>query len=114
MSMSEELKHYVTDPTQCVKIAQQFDNKISALEPVTIPELFGKVVKDFGDNVALVQKNMTTKEWESITYAEYKHKVEKIAKVFIKLGLKRHGTVAVLAHNSIEWFVSGMAAIHAG
>lgn len=37
-----------------------------------------------------------------------------MAKVFIKLGLEPRHTVSVLAFNSVEWFVSDLAAIHAG
>lgn len=41
-------------------------------------------------------------------------RVHKVAKAFIKLGLKRHHSVAVLASNCPEWFISELAAIHAG
>lgn len=35
-------------------------------------------------------------------------------KVFIKLGLQRWDAVGVLAFNSVEWFITELAAIHAG
>lgn len=59
-------------------------------------------------------KDVVLGEWRGITYREYRERVERMAKVFIKLGLERHGIVAVLAFNSVEWFVSELAAIHAG
>ena len=114
MEYKEEQNIHATDPSQRVKICQVTDEKISSIESITIPQLFEKVVDEYPNHPALVQKNLTTNEWETTTYGEYKEKVEKIAKVFIKLGLKRHGCAAVLAHNSVEWFVSGLAAIHAG
>jgi long-chain-fatty-acid--CoA ligase ACSBG len=114
MTSTEQLSLHATDPSQRVKICQVNDDKISSIESITIPQLFADIVREFPNHSALVQKNLTTNEWETTTFAGYKEKVEKIAKVFIKLGLKRHGCVAVLAHNSVEWFVSGLAAIHAG
>jgi len=111
---SEDLSCHATNPSQRVKICQVTDEKISSVKPITIPQLFAEVVDEFPNHPALVQKNLTTDEWETTTFEEYKQKVEKIAKVFIKLGLERHGCVAVLAHNSVEWFESGLAAIHAG
>ncbi|XP_070495383.1 very long-chain-fatty-acid--CoA ligase bubblegum-like [Chironomus tepperi] len=114
MESNEQLNPHATDPSHRVKICQITDDKISSIKPITIPQLFADIVAEFPSQPALVQKNLTTNEWETTTFEEYKQKVEKIAKIFIKLGLKRHGCVAVLAHNSVEWFVSGLAAIHAG
>lgn len=114
MTSNEELKLHTTDHTQRVKIIQNLHNNISALEPITIPHMFERVVNKFSNVAAMVQENLCTNEWVTITYAEYRQKVEHMAKVFIKLGLERHGTVAILAHNSAEWFISGMATIHAG
>ncbi|CAG9810747.1 unnamed protein product [Chironomus riparius] len=114
MESTEQLNPHATDPSHRVKICQVTDDKIASIEPITIPRLFADVVQEFPNYPALVQKNLTTNEWETTTFSEYQQKVERIAKVFIKLGLERHGCVAVLAHNSVEWFVSGLAAIHAG
>lgn len=72
------------------------------------------VVEKYPNHLALMRKDEISKEWKGITYKEYKDRVEKMAKVFIKLGLERHGTVAVLAFNSVEWYVSELAAVHAG
>lgn len=104
----------IIDPTKKVKIRVNPEDEVACLEPITIPEMMTKVVQKYPDREALKQINPVTKEWETITFTEYKQKVEKIAKVFIKLGLKRHETVAVLAFNSPEWFISEIAAVHAG
>lgn len=99
-----------TDLRKKVQIFRSFGDD----EPLNIPELFSKIVDGHGDRMALMVKNQQTQQWQGITYKEYKSKVEKIAKVFIKLGLERHGAVAVLASNCLEWFISDLAAIHAG
>lgn len=83
-------------------------------DPITIPDLFNRVVENYGENPALAYLEHGTKKWKFVSYKEYKEKVDKLAKVFIKLGLKRFGAVAVLAFNSVEWFMTEMAAIHAG
>ena len=102
----------VTNPNDAVQIVRESEG-VGAHEPITVPALMARTVKDFGNHKALVFKD-SENVWQSITYKEYKDRVEKIAKVFIKLGLKRHHTVAVLAFNSAEWFISELAAIHAG
>lgn len=73
-----------------------------------------RTVENYGERKALMYKDEISKSWTGISYKEYRERVEKMAKVFIKLGLERHGTVAVLAFNSVEWFISELAAIHAG
>lgn len=88
--------------------------KCTSEGPITIPHLMKRIVSNYGDHTALMCKDEVTKEWNGITYKEYQNRVEKMAKVFIKLGLGQHGTVAVLASNSVEYFVSELAAIHAG
>jgi long-subunit acyl-CoA synthetase (AMP-forming) len=107
----KETKEFrVTDPTKPVRILRDVNDK---MEPMTIPALMKRTAENYPNNNALMYKDEVSKEWKGITYKEYRERVEKIAKVFIKLGLERHGTVAVLAFNSVEWFVSELAAIHA-
>lgn len=109
--MRETNSFRVCDPKEAAKILEDDE---SSIELISIPDAFSKVVEKFRDNKALVQRDEVTKEWKGLTYIEYQEHVEKIAKVFIKLGLDRHGVVAVFAHNCVEWVLSEMAAIHAG
>ena len=102
----------VIDPKMPVRI--NHGSKGDMVEPLTVPALLNKSASAFPNRNALMYKDEVSKEWNAITYKEYQDQVEKIAKVFIKLGLERHGTVAVLAFNSVEWFVSDLATIHAG
>ena len=105
---------YSIDPKKGVKIQLNFDDPITSQEPITIPQFVKNVVNQFKNHAALKQKNLSTKKWETTTYLQYQKKIDQIAKAFIKLGLERYGVVAILAGNSVEWFVSDMAAIHAG
>lgn len=101
-----------TDPTQPVKL-RIGEEGVGSLDPLSVPDLMNRTVRDYPDHPAMVYKN-AQKTWQTITYGEYRERVHKIAKAFIKLGLEPHHTVSVLAFNSPEWFVSELAAIHAG
>lgn len=109
-----EYEYRVTDPSQRVQILKEPGNRDAWIKPITIPKMLHRSVQAYGDRNSLVTKNQKTKKWEGITFKKYQEKVEKVAKSFIKLGLKRHGSVAILASNSAEWFISELAAIHAG
>jgi long-chain-fatty-acid--CoA ligase ACSBG len=104
----------VTDPTKPVRILRDSTDRTASVEPITVPALMKRTADNYGNTAALMYKDVVSKEWKEISYKEYRDRVEKIAKVFIKLGLEKRGTVAVLAFNSVEWFVSELAAIHAG
>lgn len=101
----------VVDQTKTINILRSVNDRA---EPLTVPALLKRTVENHGSTNALMFKDEITREWTAITYKEYRDRVVQTAKVFIKLGLERHGSVAVLAFNSVEWFVSEMAAIHAG
>lgn len=112
MSRIRETKEFrVTDITKPSRVLQ-IDN--ADHQPTSVPDLLSKVCEKYGDHPALAYQDHQTKTWTFVSYNEYKETVEKMAKVFIKLGLKRFGSVAVLAFNSVEWFVTELAAIHAG
>lgn len=112
MSKTRETRDFrvceVTKPTRILRTEH------AEHDPVSVPDLLSRAVDKFGDHPALAYQDHETKSWKFLSYKEYKEKVEQFAKVFIKLGLPRFGSVAVLAFNSVEWFVSELAAIHAG
>lgn len=89
------------------------DPTYDELSPTTLPSLMRKSVRDYKNHKALMFKS-DTGEWKGITYDDYYKTVEKTAKIFIKLGLQKKGVVAILAHNSIEWLISELAAVYAG
>jgi long-chain-fatty-acid--CoA ligase ACSBG len=102
-----------TDPKESVKIIKTA-TEVSPREPLTVPELLSRVVEENGDRIAMMYESGEKDGWTPVTYAEYKQRAEQVAKAFIKLGLEEHGSVAVLAFNSVEWFLSQLGAIHAG
>lgn len=112
MALIKESKNFrVIDKTQPSRILKL---ETGDREPITIPQLLSRTAENYPDHPALAYQEHDKKEWTFISYKEYKDRVEKIAKVFIKIGLKRYETVAVLAFNSVEWFVTELATIHAG
>jgi long-chain-fatty-acid--CoA ligase ACSBG len=105
----------VIDPRKAVKvIGDSNEDKEFKIDPVTVVDLFEKTVGKYPERFAMMVKDEVANKWNGISWREYKSRVEKVAKVFIKLGLERYGTVGVLAFNCVEWFVSELAAIHAG
>lgn len=103
----------VSDSNKPVKIFHDENDPTNQHGYMTVPELMQQVVDKYPNRNALMYRNEGNDEWNGIKFTEYRDRVGKIAKVFIKLGLERRGTVAVLAFNSVEWFISEFAAIHA-
>uniref|UniRef100_A0A182X5Z7 long-chain-fatty-acid--CoA ligase n=1 Tax=Anopheles quadriannulatus TaxID=34691 RepID=A0A182X5Z7_ANOQN len=101
-----------TDPAVPVKLRIAKEG-LASLDPLSVPDLMNRTVRDHPNHPAMVFRN-AQKQWQTVTYREYRERVHHMAKVFIKLGLEPHHTVAVLAFNSPEWFVSELSAIHAG
>ncbi|KAJ8344510.1 hypothetical protein SKAU_G00318390 [Synaphobranchus kaupii] len=81
-------------------------------EPITVHQMFRASVEMYGDLSALATKKKD--KWEKITFAEYYHCCRTAAKSFLKLGLERFHSVAILGFNSAEWFFSAIGAIFAG
>jgi long-chain-fatty-acid--CoA ligase ACSBG len=114
-SITREMTDYrSTDPAKPVRILRNPNDRTTTIEPISVPALMKRTVDNYGSHTALMYRDEVSKQWRGITYKEYQQRVEKMAKVFIKLGLERHGSVAILAFNSVEWFISALAAIHAG
>lgn len=86
---------------------------VAALEPISVPQMLQRAATNNPDLPALKHKDADG-VWQTTTYSQYRASVLHTAKAFIKLGLEPHNAVAILAFNSPEWFVSELAAIHAG
>lgn len=99
----------MTKLNQKVRICQQQDE----LKPLTVIEFFSSTVDNFPLHSALASRDENGK-WNFLCYREYKSRVDKMAKVFIKLGLNERGVVAILAWNCAEWVIAALGAIHAG
>ncbi|XP_041877765.1 long-chain-fatty-acid--CoA ligase ACSBG1 isoform X3 [Corvus kubaryi] len=80
--------------------------------PVTVHQMFKESLEKYGSLNALASKK--NGKWEKITFSEYYSLSRKAAKSFLKLGLERFHSVAILGFNSPEWFISAVGAVFAG
>lgn len=103
-----------TELDKPVRVCKNANDRTASVDPISVPALLKRTAENYANHTALMYKEKVGGEWMGITYREYREKAEHIAKVFIKLGLEKRGVVAVLAFNSVEWFVSELGAIHAG
>jgi long-subunit acyl-CoA synthetase (AMP-forming) len=78
----------------------------------TVPESIQHAKKQFDGRVA--HKVKRNGSWHSITWNQYIDESRKVAKAFIKLGLKPHQGVAIIGYNSHEWLCADIGAILAG
>ncbi|XP_053514837.1 long-chain-fatty-acid--CoA ligase ACSBG1 isoform X2 [Artibeus jamaicensis] len=80
--------------------------------PNTVHQMFLEAVDKYGHFHALGFKRQGS--WEHITYSQYYLLARKAAKGFLKLGLERAHSVAILGFNSPEWFISAVGTVFAG
>ncbi|XP_064013430.1 long-chain-fatty-acid--CoA ligase ACSBG1 isoform X3 [Pogoniulus pusillus] len=80
--------------------------------PITVHQMFKQSLEKYGSLNALASKK--DGKWEKITFSEYYCLSRKAAKGFLKLGLERFHSVAILGFNSPEWFISAVGAVFAG
>ncbi|KAM6350662.1 LOW QUALITY PROTEIN: long-chain-fatty-acid--CoA ligase ACSBG1 [Alca torda] len=80
--------------------------------PITVHQMFKESLEKYGSLNALASKK--NGKWEKITFSEYYFLSRKAAKSFLKLGLERFHSVAILGFNSPEWFISAVGAVFAG
>ncbi|XP_058914136.1 long-chain-fatty-acid--CoA ligase ACSBG1 [Kogia breviceps] len=80
--------------------------------PYTVHRMFYEALDKYGDLSALGFKRQGM--WEHISYNQYYLLARKAAKGFLKLGLERAHSVAILGFNSPEWFFSAVGTVFAG
>lgn len=105
-------KYTTTNRNEAVRLRIGTEG-IAAVEPLSVPQLLQRAATSNPDLPALKHKDADG-VWHALTYSQYRANVLHTAKAFIKLGLEPHNAVAILAFNSPEWFISELAAIHAG
>ncbi|KAG9281005.1 long-chain-fatty-acid--CoA ligase ACSBG1 isoform X2 [Astyanax mexicanus] len=81
-------------------------------EPITVHQMFINCVKKYGKLPALATK--TEDKLTTISFCQYYDRCRMTAKSFLKLGLERFHSVAILGSNSEEWFFSAVGAVFAG
>ncbi len=67
----------------------------------TIPELFSKAVKKYGDRVALRQKIYGV--WEEISWRQYYAQARNVGAALAAMGLKKGESVSIIGDNCREW-----------
>nr|XP_035115273.2 long-chain-fatty-acid--CoA ligase ACSBG1 isoform X3 [Callithrix jacchus] len=80
--------------------------------PYTVHRMFYEALDKYGDLNALGFKHQD--KWEHISYSQYYLLARRAAKGFLKLGLERAHSVAILGFNSPEWFFSAVGTVFAG
>ncbi|XP_063170458.1 long-chain-fatty-acid--CoA ligase ACSBG1 isoform X2 [Candoia aspera] len=80
--------------------------------PVTVHQMFQESLEKYKSLNALASRK--DGKWEKITFSEYYNLSRKAAKSFLKLGLERFHSVAILGFNSPEWFILAVGAVFAG
>lgn len=88
------------------------DKGPSSKKPYSIITMLNTAVQRMPNHNALAYKK--DKKWNYLTYRQYLDEVRTIAKAFIKLGLEEFNGVGIIGFNSVEWFLSDLAAIYAG
>nr|KAF6408820.1 acyl-CoA synthetase bubblegum family member 1 [Rousettus aegyptiacus] len=80
--------------------------------PCTVHQMFCRTLEKYGGLRALGFKRQGV--WEHISYSQYYLLARRAAKGFLKLGLERAHSVAILGSNSPEWFFSAVGTVFAG
>jgi len=80
--------------------------------PKSVWKMLQETVVRAPDQIALTVKR--DGRWVSWNYVEYEADIRRVAKAFIKLGLRPHHSVAILGHNAPEWHQANIATVVAG
>ncbi len=73
--------------------------------PNNLVDLFEDSVKKYGIRNAIGTKNLTTRQYEWVTYNDLAVRIDNLRGGLNKIGLKKDDTVGVIISNSVEWFV---------
>uniref|UniRef100_A0A8C1SGF8 Long-chain-fatty-acid--CoA ligase ACSBG1 n=1 Tax=Cyprinus carpio TaxID=7962 RepID=A0A8C1SGF8_CYPCA len=105
-SIEEVLAGAELAPAQCLWTTE------ASGSPITVHQMFTNTVQKYGKLTALASKRGN--KWEKVTFSEYYHLSRMAAKGFLKLGLERFHSVAILGFNSAEWFIAAVGTVFAG
>ncbi|XP_055969998.1 long-chain-fatty-acid--CoA ligase ACSBG1 [Sorex fumeus] len=81
-------------------------------QPCTVHAMFSETLAKYGEFRALGVKRQG--QWHHISYTQYYMLARRAARGFLKLGLERAHSVAILGFNSPEWFFSAVGTVFAG
>uniref|UniRef100_A0A8C9SVX6 Long-chain-fatty-acid--CoA ligase ACSBG1 n=1 Tax=Scleropages formosus TaxID=113540 RepID=A0A8C9SVX6_SCLFO len=109
VSLAPAQSLWTTEASGSVKLRMDED---CLQEPITVHQMFKASVEKYNSLWALATRKKD--KWEKITFSEYYHRCRTAARSFLKLGLERFHSVAILGFNSAEWFFSAVGTIFAG
>lgn len=76
----------------------------------TIGQQLERAARLYGDREAVV----ACAQHQRLTYAQVLEQADRLAAAFVRLGLRRGDRIGIWSPNSVEWYVSMMAAARAG
>jgi len=125
MMTEDDFAEYTNGPDQIIPVNNMINWRGSGAvklrtkgseqyEPISVPGMMERTAKKYPNTPAMKIRDPKTKAETVWTWSEYREEVRAMAKAFIEMGLGRHDAVCVLGHNSPEWNIADLAAIHAG
>ena len=79
---------------------------------MTIPQVLERAARTHGSAPALRAKRAGA--WHALTWAEYHQQARRVARGFMRLGLRPGQGVVIMGYNRPEWFLADIGAILAG
>jgi long-chain acyl-CoA synthetase len=73
--------------------------------PKNLVDLFEDSAKKWGERNLFGTKNLNTKQYEWVRYAQVAKRIDNLRGALAKLGLVKGESVGVIVSNSVEWFV---------
>ncbi len=86
---------------------------MNSLSPMTVIELFEKLVEERQEQEALFFLKDDTSIYTSLSWNKYRKKVRKFSRAVISMGVEPYKTINILGHNSPEWFIAFLGGIYA-
>ena len=85
-----------------------------AVDFSTIAEMFDGVMKRFAADQRPMLLHKVEKQYQPISFPEYRRNVERFALGLASLGITKHDNVAIIAENRPEWIIADMAIVCLG
>jgi len=85
-----------------------------AVEFSTIAEMFDGVMKRFAADQRPMLLHKVEKQYQPISFPEFRRNVERFALGLASLGITKHDNVAIIAENRPEWIIADMAIVCLG
>ena len=101
---------WTTDPTIELSVLVAKEGPAST-PPITIMELWKKILKDHGIKPAIADK--IDGKWQALSFNEYHDLIVKFALGLIRLGISERSAVSILGYNCSNWFIDYFGAIFA-